>query len=197
VEPTPTKLYRILQETLNQEIPITSIGRKYFNDAAGLEYIKDYGIQENQRHLEMHLTNKYFALAAAAALLKYFEGSQQIAFQRKTLKFKFCSLDGTMTISRSSRVLFYQLIQLYVSLKMQTALATWSCAQTPRARATTRCSAFSTRPRRRWALVCFVVTSSSRRPTSPRSRRVLRRSTVRAISKERKIFFMIVLQNYF
>jgi len=41
------------------------------NADPGLDYVRKYGLEENRRHLELELAGKFYALAAAAALMKY------------------------------------------------------------------------------------------------------------------------------
>ncbi|RUS27665.1 hypothetical protein BC938DRAFT_482923 [Jimgerdemannia flammicorona] len=100
VEPQKTKLCKIIEENFPSAC-LTPIGRKYFNDAIGLNYIKQYGLEEDSAALILGLTSKYYCLASTAAVLKYVEGVQNIIFTNHSVKFKYQGVEGTMMIDIS------------------------------------------------------------------------------------------------
>ena len=48
------------------------------------------------------MTGKHYALAAASALFKFLEMSRDCVFAPKSLKIKYCPLEGTMLIDSES-----------------------------------------------------------------------------------------------
>ncbi|RIA80970.1 muts domain V-domain-containing protein [Glomus cerebriforme] len=76
---------------------IVPIGRKYFNDAIGLNYIKQYGLEEDCASLILGITSKFYCLAATAAILKYIESTQNIFFINHSIKFKYQGCEDCVT----------------------------------------------------------------------------------------------------
>ncbi|KAJ3299721.1 MutS protein msh4 [Borealophlyctis nickersoniae] len=131
IEPSKSKLCKIVEEGL-PDIDITPVGRKYFNalsrrllanvtvqDNIGLNYIKQYGLEEDIANLMLGLSSKYYCLAATGALLKYeyphpaptkasrepnhsrgryVESLQNIVFTNHSIRFKYQVIEGTMMI---------------------------------------------------------------------------------------------------
>ncbi|RHZ86046.1 hypothetical protein Glove_55g65 [Diversispora epigaea] len=97
VEPSKSKLCKILEDNL-PFATIVPIGRKYFNDSIGLNYIKQYGLEDDSAALILGLTSKFYCLAATAAVLKYIESSQNIFFTNHSIQFKYQGCEGTMMI---------------------------------------------------------------------------------------------------
>ncbi|CAG8463257.1 4619_t:CDS:10 [Acaulospora morrowiae] len=97
VEPSKSKLCKILEDNM-PFATIVPIGRKYFNDATGLTYIRQYGLEEDSASLILGLTSKFYCLAATAAVLKYIESAQNIFFTNHSIKFKYQGCEGTMMI---------------------------------------------------------------------------------------------------
>nr|XP_015205697.1 PREDICTED: mutS protein homolog 4 isoform X2 [Lepisosteus oculatus] len=95
-----TKLFRLVTENL-QNISITAVQRKYFNEGKGLEYIQQLSAPEFSTVL-MEVQAKYYCLAAAAALLKYFEFMQNAVYAPKSLKVSFKGSEQTAMIDSSS-----------------------------------------------------------------------------------------------
>ncbi|RUP52200.1 hypothetical protein BC936DRAFT_137735 [Jimgerdemannia flammicorona] len=84
VEPQKTKLCKIIEENFPSAC-LTPIGRKYFNDAIGLNYIKQYGLEEDSAALILGLTSKYV------------EGVQNIIFTNHSVKFKYQGVEDCVT----------------------------------------------------------------------------------------------------
>ncbi|CAI2181420.1 860_t:CDS:10 [Funneliformis geosporum] len=68
-EPSKSKLCKVLEDNVPMA-SIVSIGRKYFNDAIGLNYIKQYGLDDDSASLILGITSKFYCLAATAAIFK-------------------------------------------------------------------------------------------------------------------------------
>ncbi|CAG8564813.1 6493_t:CDS:10, partial [Scutellospora calospora] len=84
VEPSKSKLCKILEDNM-PTATIVPIGRKYFNDAAGLNYIRQYSLEEGSA-LILGLTSKYI------------ESTQNIFFTNHSIQFKYKGCEGTMMI---------------------------------------------------------------------------------------------------
>ncbi|XP_017793105.1 PREDICTED: mutS protein homolog 4-like [Habropoda laboriosa] len=80
-------LYRSIMEKF-PELKVTSISRVHFNDAIGLERVKSLCIAEYSS-VQLFIKQKYYALAAAAALLKYVEYTQRVVYTPKSIKIEF------------------------------------------------------------------------------------------------------------
>ncbi|GAB6032154.1 MutS protein msh4 [Chamberlinius hualienensis] len=78
-----------------------SVQRRYFNETKGLEYIKRLCMPEC-KSTEMIVADKYYALAAAAALLKYVEFIQNIIYSAKSLKVQYAGGEKTTMIDMKS-----------------------------------------------------------------------------------------------
>ncbi|CAG8564154.1 9477_t:CDS:10 [Paraglomus brasilianum] len=101
VEPSKSKLVKILEENAIAT-SIIPIGRKLFNDAVGLNYIRQYSVEDEANTLILGLSTKFYCLAAAAAALKYIENQQHIFFINQSLRFRYRGCEGTMMIALKS-----------------------------------------------------------------------------------------------
>uniref|UniRef100_A0A4W5JMF8 MutS homolog 4 n=1 Tax=Hucho hucho TaxID=62062 RepID=A0A4W5JMF8_9TELE len=95
-----TKLYNLITENF-QSVAFTAIQRKYFNERKGLEYIQQLCAPEYSTVI-MEVQAKYYCLAAAAALLKYFEFIQNSIYAPKSLKVSFKGSEHTAMIDSAS-----------------------------------------------------------------------------------------------
>ncbi|CAB1335221.1 unnamed protein product [Coregonus sp. 'balchen'] len=95
-----TKLYNLITENF-QSVSFTAIQRKYFNERKGLEYIQQLCAAEYSTVI-MEVQAKYYCLAAAAALLKYFEFIQNSIYAPKSLKVSFKGSEQTAMIDSAS-----------------------------------------------------------------------------------------------
>ncbi|KAJ8290497.1 hypothetical protein GJAV_G00013640 [Gymnothorax javanicus] len=95
-----TKLFSLIIENF-QNVAFTAIQRKYFNERKGLEYIQQLCAPEFGIVL-MEVQTKYYCLAAAAALLKYFEFIQNSVYAPKSLKVSFKGSEQTAMIDSTS-----------------------------------------------------------------------------------------------
>ncbi|XP_063040064.1 mutS protein homolog 4 [Engraulis encrasicolus] len=95
-----TKLYNLISENF-QNVTLTTVQRKYFNERKGFEYIQQLSAPEISSVL-MEVQNKYYCLAASAALLKYFEFMQNSIFAPRSLKVSFQGSDHSAMIDSAS-----------------------------------------------------------------------------------------------
>ncbi|CAG8654048.1 7729_t:CDS:10 [Funneliformis mosseae] len=100
-EPSKSKLCKVLEDN----IPMASfvpIGRKYFNDVIGLNYIKQ--AKDESTSLILGIASKHLFLnpfSATAAILKYIESTQNIFFTNHSIKFKYQGNDDDSMTSRN------------------------------------------------------------------------------------------------
>uniref|UniRef100_A0A8C1FWP5 MutS homolog 4 n=1 Tax=Cyprinus carpio TaxID=7962 RepID=A0A8C1FWP5_CYPCA len=95
-----TKLYTLITETF-PSVTFTAVQRKYFNEKKGLEYIQQLCVPEFSTVL-MEVQTKYYCLASASALLKYFEFVQNSIYAPKSLKVIFTGSEQTAMIDAIS-----------------------------------------------------------------------------------------------
>ncbi|KAF4084026.1 hypothetical protein AMELA_G00124150 [Ameiurus melas] len=95
-----TKLYNLITEIF-PSVAFSAIQRKYFNERKGLEYIQQLCAPEFNTVL-MDVQTKYYCLAAAAALLKYFEFIQNSVYAPRSLKVSFTGSEQTAMIDAVS-----------------------------------------------------------------------------------------------
>ena len=76
---------------------IISCQRSDYNELAGIQIVKRYGINQSGMDLVSSLDQKYYALTAISALFSKLEESK-IELKSNSLNFKFQSLKGTMMI---------------------------------------------------------------------------------------------------
>lgn len=81
---------------------VASVQRKYFNEAKGQEMISFLCVPEFSSVVEIELSDKYYCLACASALLKYIEFIQNVSFARASLKVSFRGSDQTVMIDANT-----------------------------------------------------------------------------------------------
>ncbi|KAG0303178.1 MutS protein msh4, partial [Dissophora globulifera] len=97
VDPVNSKLVKIIRESVPPST-ITPIARRYFNDAAGLQYIKKYIIREGSASLLLGIPTKYFCLAATAAVMRHIEENRNAMFLHHSIQFKYQIFQGSMVL---------------------------------------------------------------------------------------------------
>ncbi|KDR68697.1 hypothetical protein GALMADRAFT_146051 [Galerina marginata CBS 339.88] len=92
----------LLVEYIREEFPGTQIepvGRRYWNDAGGLEFVLQLCVEDDERAgTVLAVSNKYYALSAACALFKYTEGRLNTRFAAASLRIRYIPVEGTMMI---------------------------------------------------------------------------------------------------
>lgn len=100
--PKSHKSASILLEFIKDEfsaIQIEPVGRRYWNDVAGLEFILSLCVEDDERAgTLLAVNNKYYALCAACALLKYAEAKLNLCFAPASLRVRYVPVEGTMMI---------------------------------------------------------------------------------------------------
>ncbi|XP_059093663.1 mutS protein homolog 4-like isoform X2 [Tigriopus californicus] len=89
---------------LNQEIAecfprakITPLQRRYFSEVNGLQMVRNLCVPEYAT-VELQIKDKYYSLAAASALIKFVEHSQNTVYAPKSLKVEFQASSNTTMI---------------------------------------------------------------------------------------------------
>ena len=95
IDLSTSKLFQVVDQKFT-ESEIVAVPRTYFNDANGLSYINQLGIQ--QVELIPGLKSRCYCLSAVSALIKYIENSQNIVFTNNSLKFVFETLAHAVLI---------------------------------------------------------------------------------------------------
>ncbi|XP_026739194.1 mutS protein homolog 4-like isoform X2 [Trichoplusia ni] len=92
----PNQLYQLIRNRYPL-VNVVTVQRRHFNDAAGRQHIQTLcAPQYNGVYLQV--VHKFYALTAAAAVLKYVEHIQCIVFARESLKIEYHSSENTMII---------------------------------------------------------------------------------------------------
>ncbi|XP_052072312.1 mutS protein homolog 4-like [Mytilus californianus] len=97
---TMTKLFTLVNDQF-VNTSLSAVQRKYFNEARGIQYVKQLCVPEFST-IEMEVTSKYYCLAAAAALVKYVEFIQNIVFAPRSMKIVFKGSENTTMIDATT-----------------------------------------------------------------------------------------------
>lgn len=81
---------------------IEHVGRKYWCDLRGLQYLRHYAPRSEVAALETDVTSKYLCLAALAALIDFAASMEQTTFVKGTLRLKYASVIGAMLLDPST-----------------------------------------------------------------------------------------------
>ncbi|KAL4716711.1 hypothetical protein ACJJTC_004830 [Scirpophaga incertulas] len=93
---TPSQLYKLIKDQYPL-INLTTVQRRHFNDAAGRQQIQTLCAPQYSA-VYLQVLPKFYALTAAAAVLKYVEYIQCVVFARESLKIEYHSSENTMVI---------------------------------------------------------------------------------------------------
>ncbi|KAI0005291.1 muts domain V-domain-containing protein [Russula compacta] len=92
----------LLVQCLNDEfpgVPVEPVLRKYWNEDAGLEFVSQLCVQDEERAATiLAVSRKYYTLSAASALFKYVEIKLNTQFASGSLRIRFVPVEGTMMI---------------------------------------------------------------------------------------------------
>ncbi|XP_072757634.1 mutS protein homolog 4 [Anoplolepis gracilipes] len=94
------KLYKSIKEKFNA-LNITPISRIHFNESTGMERVRTLCAKEYST-VELIVKQKYYALAAAAALLKYVEYVQHMVYAPRSMRIDFQGSPNTTMIDIES-----------------------------------------------------------------------------------------------
>ncbi|KAJ8703274.1 MutS protein msh4 [Pleurotus ostreatus] len=92
----------LLVEYIREEFPyvqLEPIGRKFWNEAGGLEFIGQLCVDDDERTATMlAVSTKYYALSATCALFKYAEIKMNARFASRSLRIRYVPIEGTLMI---------------------------------------------------------------------------------------------------
>ncbi|KIO30888.1 hypothetical protein M407DRAFT_221987 [Tulasnella calospora MUT 4182] len=95
----PSLLLQCLQEEFEDDVAFETVGRKYFNDSAGMDFVTQLALNDDERAgTLLALGNKYYALSAASALFKYADSRLNVVFASQSLRIRYRAVEGTMMI---------------------------------------------------------------------------------------------------
>lgn len=77
---------------------ITPVSRKFFNDTTGLQLLNTYALKDELSNLLLLLSNKYFALAAFAALIKVCEAKGLVGWAPASVRIVYRPLEGALLL---------------------------------------------------------------------------------------------------
>ncbi|KAG9045604.1 MutS protein msh4 [Tulasnella sp. UAMH 9824] len=101
----PSLLLRCLQEEFEDDVAFETVGRKYFNDSAGMDFVTQLALNDDERAgTLLALGNKYYALSAASALFKYADSRLNVVFASQSLRIRYRGVEGTMMIDTDTAV---------------------------------------------------------------------------------------------
>ncbi|KAH7103198.1 muts domain V-domain-containing protein [Auriculariales sp. MPI-PUGE-AT-0066] len=91
-------LLRLLQDEFSH-VPIEPVARRYWNDAAGHDFINQLCADDEDRAaILVAVATKFYALSATSALFKFTEIKLNCCYASHSLRFEYVSPDGTMLI---------------------------------------------------------------------------------------------------
>ncbi|KAL1952427.1 hypothetical protein VTO73DRAFT_1576 [Trametes versicolor] len=80
-------------------VPIEPVMRRYWNENAGLEFVNQLTIDDDERAATLvAVSNKYYALSAASALFKHTELRLNTRYVANSLLIRYTQVEGTMLI---------------------------------------------------------------------------------------------------
>nr|VWO97153.1 YL1_C domain-containing protein [Ganoderma boninense] len=80
-------------------VPIEPVMRKYWSDNAGLDFVNQLMVDNDERAATLvAVSNKYYALSAASALFKHAELRLNVRFAASSLLIRYTQVEGTMMI---------------------------------------------------------------------------------------------------
>ncbi|KAE9548385.1 hypothetical protein FO519_008399 [Halicephalobus sp. NKZ332] len=94
-------LVDVIKSCVSKGTSITCLQRRFFNDAKGIELVKQIGAPECC-NIDTSVVKKYYCMSAAAALIKYIEFVQNILFHQKSLKIIYEAIDESCLIDVNS-----------------------------------------------------------------------------------------------
>ncbi|KAF8508765.1 muts domain V-domain-containing protein [Gautieria morchelliformis] len=96
--PSSTILVDCMQEEFSG-VPMHPVMRKYWSEIAGLDFIHQLCVDNEDRTATLvSVSNKYYALSAAAALFKHMETRLNTIYAARSLRITYTPVEGTMMI---------------------------------------------------------------------------------------------------
>ncbi|KIO01684.1 hypothetical protein M404DRAFT_16192 [Pisolithus tinctorius Marx 270] len=95
---TTSLLVRFIMEEF-QNVPIEPVARKYWNDSAGMDFITQLCVEDDERAATLvSVADRYYALSSASALFKHAEYRLNTRFATGSLRIRYVSGQGTLMI---------------------------------------------------------------------------------------------------
>ncbi|KAH9891206.1 muts domain V-domain-containing protein [Cubamyces lactineus] len=80
-------------------VPIEPVMRKYWNENAGLEFVSQLTVDDDERAATLvAVSNKYYALSAASALFKHAELRLNTRYASSSLRIRYTQVEGTLLV---------------------------------------------------------------------------------------------------
>lgn len=99
LNPNPNKLSVILKSNVSSEIKFIGVDKKHFNQVYGMESIEQLAFERDVTYLKEELRDKYHALCALAAGIKYIKTSNKVnQIKLKQYRIKYEVPESTMFI---------------------------------------------------------------------------------------------------
>ncbi|CZT09929.1 related to MSH4-meiosis-specific protein [Rhynchosporium graminicola] len=117
---TKSKMYSVMEENIVGS-QIVTVDRKYWSEAAGLDYIEDLAFAEDVGAIKVAIGGNYFATCCFAAALKYIYLKWSLSFAFRSLRVKFQPSEGTMMIDLAT-IQSLELIQNLQNAKSKACL---------------------------------------------------------------------------
>ncbi|KAI8611447.1 DNA mismatch repair protein MutS [Chytriomyces sp. MP71] len=114
MEPSKARIIEIIQDNFGDGI-IVPANRAWFNQNKGVQNITELSLDESV--IPGLSTKLYFATSCVAAVLTYMEERDDITFYRNSLRFKFFSLDGIMSIATPADHITARNLELIINLE--------------------------------------------------------------------------------
>ncbi|KAG0750228.1 hypothetical protein G6F57_002285 [Rhizopus arrhizus] len=92
-----SSLYQLIEQYYSH-ISIITLSRRCFNDGAGIDYIKKYGLQEDVPGLLVGVSPKFYCLAATSGTFRFILENEDFVFADHTIKFSYQGAEGTVMI---------------------------------------------------------------------------------------------------
>ncbi|KAK6516359.1 MutS protein msh4 [Arthrobotrys conoides] len=99
--PRTSKLPGIIQENL-PGVRLTTLPRKYYNENIGTDYISRLSFKSEAEAVQVAISGKFYAISAAAAVIKHIEVHYNIGFVGHSLRVRYQSSEGAMVIDFST-----------------------------------------------------------------------------------------------
>ncbi|XP_073956149.1 mutS protein homolog 4-like isoform X2 [Choristoneura fumiferana] len=115
----PSQLYQLIRDQYPL-LNLTTVQRRHFNDAVGRQHIQTL-CAPHYSPVFLQILDKFYALTAAAAVLKYVEYIQCVVFARESLKIEYHSSENTMIIG-TFRIKVTNIKYLFTNGKGNTAV---------------------------------------------------------------------------
>ncbi|KAF3282769.1 MutS protein msh4 [Orbilia oligospora] len=99
--PRTSKIPGIIQENL-PGARLTTLPRKYYNENIGMDYISRLSFKSEAESVQVAISGKFYAISAAAAVIKHIELQYNIGFVGHSLRVRYQSSEGAMVIDFST-----------------------------------------------------------------------------------------------